>query len=148
MRQTRADSTRAAVQAAEDAAQPPIEPPRHVKIPAKVRPYWLAVVRSRARHKWTDADLVSAGTLARAMADVERLQREIEKEGEVIGEKLNPKCLLLDRLTRRVMSLSRLLHVHPSATAGRAQDQGNKLALQREAEAVADPLIPTLRRVG
>ena len=52
------------------------------------------------------------------------------------------------KLTRRIVSLSRMLHVHPEATEGRAQDAGNKLALEREAEADHDPLIPTLRAVA
>ena len=54
---------------------------------------------------------------------------------------------LVDKLTRRIVSLSRMLHVHPEATQGRAQDQGNKLELEREAEQEADPLIPTLYAV-
>lgn len=85
--------------------------------------------------------------LARAQYDVERHEAAIAEEGDIIDGTLNPRLALVDKLGRRIMSLSRLLHVHPEATQGRAQDQGNKLALEREAEEQHDPLIPTLRVV-
>ncbi len=85
--------------------------------------------------------------LARAQYDVDRLLQEIAAEGDVIGDKLNPKHLLVDKLGRRVVTLSRLLHVHPEATQGRARDQGNELDVERDAEEQHDPLIPTLRVV-
>jgi hypothetical protein len=146
---TRSDSATAAVRAAQNVAEGPLKPPRHVKIPARARPYWLAVMQSRPRHRWTEADLVNAGILARAMADVEQLSRELDEEAVTIGDKLNPKFTAVEKLSRRIMSLSRLLHVHPEATQGRAREQGNTLQAEREAARVAeDPLIPTLRKVG
>lgn len=134
MRQTRSDSAEVAVQAAQNAAAGPLKPPRHVKLPAKARPFWAAVVKNRPRHKWNPADLANAAILARAQFDVERLTREIESEGDVIDGKVNPKHGLVDKLARRVMALSRLLHVHPEATQGRAREQGNALEAEREAE--------------
>lgn len=134
MRQTRSDSAEVAVQAAQNAAAGPLKPPRHVKLPAKARPFWAALVRNRPRHKWNDADLANAAILARAQFDVERLTREIEAEGDVIDGKLNPKHALVDKLGRRIVTLSRLLHVHPEATQGRAREQGNALEAEREAE--------------
>ena len=148
MRQTRSDSATAAVVAAQNAAQAPLEPPGHLTLPDAARPFWAAVVRNRPRHKWNEADLASAAMLARAQADVERLQCEIAAEGDVIGDKLNPKHGLVDKLGRRIVTLSRLLHVHPEATEGRAREQGNGLAVEREAEEESDPLIPTLRAVA
>lgn len=134
MRQTRSDSAEVAVQAAQNAAAGPLKPPAHARIPAKARPFWQALVRNRPRHKWNDADLAIAAILARAQFDVHRLQREIEAEGDVIDGKVNPKHALVDKLARRVMALSRLLHVHPEATQGRAREQGNALEAEREAE--------------
>lgn len=134
MRQTRSDSATVAVQAAQNAAAGPLKPPGHVKLPAKARPFWAALVRNRPRHKWNDADLATAALLARAQYDAERLAREIEAEGDVIDGRLNPKHGLLDKLGRRIMSLSRLLHVHPEATQGRAREQGNALEAERDAE--------------
>lgn len=135
MRQSRSDSAAAAVQAAQDAAQGPLEPPAHVTLPDAARPFWTALVRNRARHKWNEADLGNAAILAITQMQVHDLIGDVEQ------------AALVDKLTRRIVSLSRMLHVHPEATQGRAQDQGNKLALEREAEAEADPLIPTLYAV-
>lgn len=146
-RQTRSDSAEAAVRAAQNAAEGPLEPPAHVALPEAARPFWDALMRNRPRHRWNDADLATAAILARAQCDVERLQGEIAREGDMVGDRVNPKHGLVDKLGRRIVTLSRLLHVHPEATTGRARDQGNELKLEREAEADHDPLIPTLRVV-
>ena len=132
----RSDSATAAVQAAQNAAQGPLEPPAHVTLPDDARPFWDALVRNRPRHKWNEADLGNAAILAVTQMQVHGLIGAVDQ------------AALVDKLTRRIVSLSRLLHVHPEATEGRAQDAGNKLALEREAEADHDPLIPTLRAVA
>ena len=132
----RSDSATAAVQAAQNAAQGPLEPPAHVTLPDDARPFWDALVRNRPRHKWNEADLGNAAILAVTQMQVHGLIGDVEQ------------AALVDKLTRRIVSLSRLLHVHPEATQGRAQDAGNKLALEREAEEQHDPLIPTLRAVA
>ena len=132
----RSDSATAAVQAAQNAAQGPLEPPAHVTLPDDARPFWDALVRNRPRHKWNEADLGNAAILAVTQMQVHGLIGAVDQ------------AALVDKLTRRIVSLSRLLHVHPEATQGRAQDQGNKLALEREAEEQHDPLIPTLRAVA
>ncbi len=137
----RSDSATAAVQAAQNAAQAPMEPPAHVTIPDEARPFWLGLMRSRPRHKWTDTDLATAAMLARAQWDVERHEAAIVTEGDLIDGVLNPRLPLVDKLGRRIMALSRLLHVHPEATQGRAQDQGNKLLLERQAEGNVHHLI-------
>ncbi len=136
MRQNRSDSAAAAVQAAQDAAQGPLEPPGHITLPDAARPFWAALVRNRPRHKWNEADLGNAAILAVTQMQVHDLIGDVEQ------------AALVDKLTRRIVSLSRMLHVHPEATEGRAQDAGNKLALERDAEADHDPLIPTLRAVA
>lgn len=136
MRQTRSDSATAAVQATQNAAQGPLEPPAHIPLPDAARPFWAALVRNRPRHKWNEADLGNAAILAITQMQVHDLIGDVEQ------------AALVDKLTRRIVSLSRMLHVHPEATEGRAQDAGNKLALEREAEADHDPLIPTLRAVA
>ena len=64
MRQTRSDSATAAVQAAQNAAAGPLEPPAHVTLPDAARPFWAALMRNRPRHKWNDADLATAALLA------------------------------------------------------------------------------------
>ncbi|MEN1927600.1 hypothetical protein WCE37_01105 [Luteimonas sp. MJ250] len=148
MRQTRSDSATAAVQAAQNAAQAPLSPPDHVTLPTGALPFWGALVANRPRHKWNDADLATAAMLARAQFDVERHERAITEEGDIVDGKANPRLALVDKLARRIVMLARLLHVHPEATQGRAREQGNGLELEREAAADHDPLIPRLRSVS
>lgn len=135
MRQTRSDSATAAVQAAQNVAQGPLDPPAHVPLPEGARPFWDALMRNRPRHKWNDADLATAAILATAQMQAMHLMDDVANLEQV------------DKLSRRIMALSRLLHVHPEATQGRAREQGNTLEAERQAEAQHDPLIPTLRVV-
>lgn len=147
-RQQRADSAAAAVQAAQNVALGPLNPPDHVALPEAARPFWDAVMRNRPRHRWNDADLAHAAVLARAQFDIDRLQRDIETEGDFIGDKINPKHRLVELLVKRAAAVSRLVHVHAEATEGRPQAQGKTLELERDAETEHDPLIPTLRSVA
>jgi phage terminase small subunit len=94
--------------------------------------------------------------MARAQADIERLQAELDTEGFTITNNkgnvlVNPKHKLLETLTRRVVSMSRVLHVHAEATVGRSRDAGNALINERQASLPLDDeddLIPRLRLVG
>lgn len=135
----RSDTISGAVRAMENALAGPIDPPEHVRLREGDRPFWDSIVMARPRDRWDGADLELAGNLARCKADIERLQIEIESEGDVIENNrgtpiMNPKHSLIETLTRRAVALSRMLHVHAEAKNGRAQDQGNKLKEQRKAE--------------
>ena len=139
MTRQRSDTVNGAVTAMQNALAGPIEPPSHVRLRDGDRPFWESIVSARARDKWDDADLEVAANLARCKADIERLSVEILAEGDVITNErgtpiVNPKHNLLETLSRRAVALSRMLHVHPEAKAGRSQDQGNKLKEQRKAE--------------
>lgn len=133
------------------AAAGAINPPGHVHLRPSDRPYWDAIVRARARDSWTDADLILAGNLARCNADIERLQREIDSEGDVVENArgtpvVNPRHALLETLSRRSVALSRMLQVHAQATQGDSRDQAKRATRQRAAEKLLtqhdDDLIP------
>jgi len=134
-RQGRSDSATAAVQAAQNAAAGPLDPPAHVTVPDEARPFWDALMRNRPRHRWNDADMATAALLAVSQWQAATLMADVEQLAAV------------DKLGRRIAMLSRLLHVHPEATQGRAREQGNELGTEREAEQQHDPLIPTLYAV-
>lgn len=125
----RSDSAKAAVQAAQNVAQGPIEPPGYVTLPKPCRPFWDAIVTSRPRDTWTDADLVLAANLARTQHAI---------ESAAVGSDDHAK------LTRLAMALSRSIAVHATATVGRAADMVNAATLEREARQEHDDLIPTL----
>ncbi|POF88210.1 TerS protein [Pseudomonas putida] len=151
-KRSRSDSSTAAVAAMQAAAAGPLKPPSFVNIRKADKPFWDSIVRARARESWTDSDLVMAGNLARCLSDIERLQQEIDFEGDVIlndrkTQVINPKHSLLETLSRRAVALSRTLQVHAQATQGESRDQGKKATKQREAEKVLesqddDDLIP------
>lgn len=143
-RQRRSDSIAAAVVAFQNAAQGPIAPPRYVDIPPAAKPFWEALVLNRPRDRWNASDLAIAAHLARAQADAERLQAEIEAEGDLLGERLNPKHRLLESVIRRIERLVRLLHLHPEATVGPAREETKALAVEAEMRAIErdDYLIP------
>jgi len=110
---------------------------------------------ARARDTWTTADLATAAILARTRADIERIQAEVDVEGFTIPSGkgvpiVNPKHKLLETMTRRSVSLSRVLHVHAEAVIGRSRDAANALGNERQASLDLedeDDLIPRLRVV-
>ncbi|AHG39712.1 TerS protein [Pseudomonas syringae CC1557] len=152
VKRNRSDSGTSAVAAMQAAAAGALKPPRFVNIRPADKPFWSSIVRARTRDSWTDSDLVLAGNLARCLSDIERLQKEIDIEGDVLKNDrgtpvINPKHSLLETLSRRAVALSRTLQVHAQATQGDSRDQGKKATKQRAAEKVLaeqddDDLIP------
>ena len=143
----RTDTVKGAVTAMQNALLGPIEPPAHITLREQDRAFWVAIVQARARDTWTDSDLVMAAQLARAQADIERLQAEVDSEGDVIGDKLNPKHRLIETLSRRAVSLARVIHVHAEATVGKSEDAAKALKTEQSARSAADgldDLIPGL----
>lgn len=128
-------------------ANPP-EPPSHLNMRKMDRPHWYAIVRCREFNAWTDTDLEYAAVLARAKADIERLQKEIEAEGDTISAPngrpmTNPKHTVMGQLVDRAIRLSRLLHVHPEATEGPSEGVKKRNAKQREQSQKADAVRGT-----
>lgn len=131
-RRPRSDSAKAALQAHQNAASAPIEPPEYVALPEPCKPFWDAIVTSRPRDAWTPNDLINAANLARTQYALQ--------SAEVGGDEHA-------KLTRLSMALARACFVHPGAT-GRAEDQINAAMLEREARSQAhDDLIPRLKVV-
>ncbi len=132
-RRTRSDSAKAAVQAHQNAAQGPLEPPSYVTLPDACKPFWDAIVTSRARDTWTESDLVTAANMAR----VQQALQTVEIGGDEHA-----------KLTRLSLALARSLSVHVTATAGRAANLVNAATAEREArQDDGDELIPRLRAV-
>lgn len=129
----RSDSAKSAAKAHQNAAQAPIEPPGYVTLPEPCKPFWQAIVTSRPRDTWTDADLVQAANLARTLHAIESAQ---------VGSDDHAK------LTRLAMALSRAVYVHATATVGRAADAVQEATAERRArQDEGDDLIPRLRAV-
>lgn len=157
-RRRRSDSAegRAATLAAALAGD--IPPPAHVKLLKRDLPFWRAITRARAREVWTEVDLVHAANLARCQADIERLQREIRRMGDVLKNDrgtpvANPRHVLLETLSRRAIALSRMLTITPrsaspnawrdDAAKKRAEDEARQaLEVGGPGQADDDDLIP------
>lgn len=128
-RRTRADAIGEEVAAVQrELRASTIEPPPHVDLPPEARPFWDDITSARARQTWNRSDLTKAANLARTRADIERVQKTLHIEGDTKfnlrgTEIVNPLHSLLETLTRRDVLLSKALHVHASATQGRA-DRG------------------------
>lgn len=117
-----------------------VEPPDHIQLRDGDRPFWDSVVRAREASTWSANDLELAANLARCKADIERLCKEIEAEGDVVvnargTQIVNPKHTLLETLSRRAVALTRLLHIHPEATVT-AKDRAKSATAHREAQHV------------
>lgn len=147
----RCDSITGQTRAMQAAALGPLPPPAHCRLRAGDLPFWNGIVLSRARERWDDHDLAMAATLARCMADVEKLQEELETEGHVIKNNkgtpiANPKHSVIETLTRRIVGLSRTLQIHSLAKNGDSREQGKGLKAQRKAgehlDDADDDLIP------
>lgn len=138
MRKDRSDSAKAAIKAAFAAASPLPEIPGHVRLRPKDEPFWLDILRARAREEWVECDLIVAAQLARCMADIETESEELELEGSVLtnnrGTKtMNPRHSVLEQLARREMALMRSLQMVGSSK-GDKRDVENARKMQREAE--------------
>lgn len=111
-----------------DAATTEILPPEHCFMRKRDMPFWRSIISARDAKSWTQADLENAANLARCKADIERIQEELEFEGDVTTNArgtlvANPKHGILETLSRRAMALSAKLHVHAEATSGRSGDE-------------------------
>lgn len=116
----RAGSVDGAVDALQNAYLEDIAPPETVKLRADDLPIWTAIMRARARDEWSDIDLHHAANLTRCLADIERISAELAIEGDTVVNDRGTQCVnrkhdILETLSRRGVSLTRLLHLHAQA---------------------------------
>jgi hypothetical protein len=144
-RRPRSDSAKAAVAAAQAVALGPLPPPAFVRVNKQAKPFWDAIVTARPRDTWTDADLILAGNLARAYADIETLQRKIDTEGFILDGKAHPALAILENMSRRALATGRQLKVDTITTVGKSETLPKAAALERDARSqIHDDLIPTM----
>ena len=134
----RSDSKTAAAKTMASAGAEVIDPPSHINLRPGDRPFWDSIVRARARDLWTHVDLENAANLARCKADIERIQKLVDIEGDIVvnakGTPIpNPRHSLIETLSRRVLALSRMLHVHAEATVGNSRDSAKAADASRRA---------------
>lgn len=139
-RRQRIDSAAGAV-ATMAAAARDLSPPKHLKLRRGDLPFWNAVISERAKSEWTDADLVVAANLARAMADAERIAAyPIDKGGNVRLTTLIETIELSDKLARRMVTLRRALGMDSRAKNGEQRDVDRRREQARAIEGGHNPL--------
>lgn len=144
-RRPRSDSAKAATAAVQAAALGPIEPPAFVRVGKPSRPFWDAIVLARPRDTWTEADLILAASLARAYADIEKLQRQVDTDGFIQDGKAHPAIAIMENMSRRALATARQLKVDTITTVGKSESLPKASALERDARnQLDDELIPTL----
>ena len=136
-RRSRADSIETASRAMANARKPLLQVPAHVKLRPEDKPFWNAIIRSRARDEWSDTVLVVAAHLARVQADLERESKALEGEGVVLADHINPRFTIVERLTSRELALMRCLRLG-GIVVGDLRDSGALRKAERAArEAIA-----------
>ena len=143
-KRTRADSAASAVKAMVSAAQPDIAVPDCVVLTTSAEPFWVGVVRARARDEWTEVDLVVAGQLAQCQADMAEEDEVLRAEGRVIKNDrgtpvMNPRTTVMEQLARREMALMRTLRMG-GRIAGDTRDEAGKRKVERQSRKLRDEL--------
>ncbi|MDA8127575.1 MAG: hypothetical protein M0Z73_02585 [Betaproteobacteria bacterium] len=112
-------------------------------------PFWESIAATRAPGEWAPADIPIAAQLAEDYALLASLRERLDAEGWFAKGKLRPEAALLDTVSRRAFSASRLLQLHPRGRTG--QQSRSVVAKRRAAQNAAmsqeefedDYLIPT-----
>lgn len=137
-RRPRSDSAAAAIKAMADAAKADLAPPDYVTLTESAKPYWIGVVRARARDEWIDVDLVVAAQLAQCQADMAEEDKALRAEGRVVKndkgtQVMNPRTTVMEQLARREMALMRTLRMG-GRIAGDARDEAGGRKIERQSK--------------
>lgn len=148
-KRTRSDSAASAVKAMLDAAKDDLRPPGHVRLRDGDEPFWIGVVRARARDEWTETDLVVAAQLARCLHDIEREQVCLDLEGSVVTNDkgtqiVNPRVSVLEQYARREMALMRTLRMGGKVPGEDPRSQSGARRVERQSRKVKDELVDEL----
>jgi len=141
-RRQRSDSSAAAVRIMQG-AQREVCPPAHVPLDDQDWPFWHSVVAEFARSEWTEHQLELAAMLARVMADLNREQQELRREGFISVRENgttveNPRARVVKALTGDILSLRRSLALHARARSGDSRNDGSRKEAGRAAEQQLD----------
>jgi hypothetical protein len=121
------------------AALTAVQPPPHIPITERDKPFWDNVVSEFPTFEWTAHQLEIAALLARMMADLEENQNLLRLEGSVIETRntvrVNPRVTAIGVLTSRILSFRRTLHLQ--AVNGSPQTAGKRKKLGKQIESTA-----------
>lgn len=146
-RKTRIDTVFGAIEAVQ-AAKREIKPPRNVKLDRGDKPFFNSLLAEFARAELSDHTIELLAMLARAMADLEREQRQLREEGSVTvastGKRsVNPRQTVVSNLSAAILSMRRSLSLQAHAKNGDARDIASRRQSAKtiEADTVANDLL-------
>lgn len=98
--------------------------------------FWKSIIN--ARLNWTEIDLIQAANLARCLCSIEEETMLLKIEGSVLKNQkgtqvMNPRHVVLEQLTRRMVCLAGKIHVHALATQGEAKLAAKKNTVKHQA---------------
>lgn len=139
------DTVTGAVKALQEALKPLPSIPAHVKLRDCDLPFWVDILRARAREEWTDLDLVLAAQLARCQADIEIEQDKIYAEGSIMvndrGTSVtNPRLRALNELKQSQLATVKALALNATAKA-----DPRDIAKKRRAEFSARSVVEEIQ---
>ena len=148
-RRIHANSVNNAVKAMLNASLADLRPPEHVRLRDGDEPFWVGVVRARARDEWTETDLVVAAQLTRCLHDIEVEQLLLEADGTVVTNDkgtqiVNPRVSVLEQYARREMALMRTLRMGGYSPDKQLPNLLNARKTERQARKVKDELADEL----
>lgn len=123
-----------------NAALGDLAPPDFVHLSADARPYFISVVRARARDEWTELHLIVAAQLANCMCDLADEESFLLVEGRVVKNDkgtpvMNPRMAACEQLARKEMALMRTLQMGGRTPGGEGDARNKAGARKAEAEA-------------
>lgn len=135
------------------AAYREIKPPDHVRFRAKDYYFWNEIIDKFAKSDWDDESLTMAAILARTLADLEKEQAMMRREGSIIkiykilkdkktgkereiltGATINPRKQLIDMYTKNILAMRRQLALHARALEGERRDIEKRRGAAKQTE--------------
>jgi hypothetical protein len=136
------DTVSGAIDNLQEALKPLPAIPAHVKLRDCDKPFWIDILRARARNEWTELDLILAAQLARCQADIEIEQDKIYAEGSItVNDRgtsvTNPRLRALNELKQSQLATVKALALNATAKAD-PRDIGKKRQAFFSAREVAE----------
>ena len=124
-------------------ARKDIQPPKHVTLLQRDKPFFSSVISEFANVEWTDHKIELAALLARAMSDMEYEQRQLRAEGAIATSLkgtpvVNPRKTVVQMYASTIFAMRRSLSLHARAQGGEAGRVGKQKAITKKAQEAAD----------
>jgi hypothetical protein len=138
-RRIRSDSVAAQVEVARRSRQS-ISPPSNVPLDAASLTFFSSVLSEFARSEWTAHQLELAAMLAREMSGMERNQRLLAEEGEVMATErgtpvVNPRKAVVQMHASSILAMRRSLSLNARAQGAKPSEVASRRQAARGVEA-------------